>query len=532
MKHISLLFTVFKHVKNQKLTQVPNIVLNSLWIQNVTRSEAMREQLLIYVDFGTTLEDVQLLRNEMQAFVQDDKNSRDFQPDIDVEITGIAEMNKMELKVEIRHKSNWSNETVRAARRSKFMCALVLALRKIPINAPGGGGAALGSADQPTYSVAVSDAQAAAARDAFAKAKDEERLFPAQKPDPAPKSTTRGAVSGIDTPNISSPNLHDSATIPPLRYRQPPSESAVLTTLNSRHPAADTAANANDLIEPTAPKLIAHSIPGTDTPPDFDRSVSIEEVRGVLRRQSTRGKRKASTGSAVMIPPISETTSRYPPAPSTILDYDPYSYSAPPQQNQQQPLSQTRATPPRESPISTPTFSTPPPSQSQLPAQAQYHVSQLQNQQRPPPPTSAPRQAPQIQSSGASLVPATTTGTSPQPPPKTYLSTSNLSPEPESRSLPSDRAASPVRNPFQVSALRDQQGRGVPQMRRPVPGGNSFAQQSPQQSHVEAGGVMTGPGSAVGAVRPPRGDSLPVPKEDVRRKEQDVHVGNLVKPGK
>jgi hypothetical protein len=69
-------------------------------------------------------------------------------------------------------------------------------------------------------------------------------------------------------------------------------------------------------------------------------------------------------------------------------------------------------------------------------------------------------------------------------------------------------------------------------MRRPVAGGNSFAQQSPQQSHVEAGGVMTGPGSAVGAVRPPRGDSLPVPKEDVRRKEQDVHVGNLVKPGK
>lgn len=97
----------------------------------------MREQLLINVDFGTTLEDVQLLRNEMQAFVQDKDNSRDFQPEIDVEITGIAEMNKMELKIEIRHKSNWSNETVRAARRSKFMCALVLALRKIPIYAPG-----------------------------------------------------------------------------------------------------------------------------------------------------------------------------------------------------------------------------------------------------------------------------------------------------------------------------------------------------------------------------------------------------------
>jgi len=34
---------------------------------------------------------------------------------------------------------NWSNETVRAARRSKFMCALVLALRKVPDLSPGGG---------------------------------------------------------------------------------------------------------------------------------------------------------------------------------------------------------------------------------------------------------------------------------------------------------------------------------------------------------------------------------------------------------
>ena len=104
VKHISLLFTVFKHVNNHKLTQVPNIVLNTQWINNVSRSDAMREQLQLYVDFGTTLEDIQLLKNEMQAFVNTKDNSRDFQPDIDIEITGLAEMNKMELKVEIRHK--------------------------------------------------------------------------------------------------------------------------------------------------------------------------------------------------------------------------------------------------------------------------------------------------------------------------------------------------------------------------------------------------------------------------------------------
>jgi small-conductance mechanosensitive channel len=104
VEHISLLYTVFKKVDTQKLTQVPNIVLNSLWIQNVSRSKAMKEQLLMFINFDTTLEDIQLLKNEMQAFVLDKENCRDFQPDIDVEVTGIHEMNKLELRVEIKHK--------------------------------------------------------------------------------------------------------------------------------------------------------------------------------------------------------------------------------------------------------------------------------------------------------------------------------------------------------------------------------------------------------------------------------------------
>lgn len=104
VEHISLLYTIFKKVNTHKLTQVPHIVLNSLWIQNVSRSKAMKEQLLMFIHFDTTLEDIQLLKNEMQAFVLDKENCRDFQPDIDVEVTGIHEMNKMELRFEIKHK--------------------------------------------------------------------------------------------------------------------------------------------------------------------------------------------------------------------------------------------------------------------------------------------------------------------------------------------------------------------------------------------------------------------------------------------
>lgn len=522
VKHISLLFTVFKHVNTHKLTQVPNIVLNTMWVQNVSRSDAMREQLSIYIDFGTTLEDVQLLRNEMQAFVTDKENSRDFQPDIDVEITGIASMDKMELKVEIRHKSNWSNETVRAARRSKFMCALVLALRKIPINAPGGAAPLLGSADQPTYSVTVSDAQAAANREAAAKAQDAQRLFPvnkpdlpaksrpAEKPDPPAKTGQAGVTSGAE------PNMRDSVTPPPLRFRHPAaSESNALATLNSRRPAADTAHTPGDLLEPTTPNTVAHSVSTMDVP-DYDRTVSIEEVRGLLRRQSTRGKRRASSGAAKFPRPPVSTSNLAQPPPSLGLEYDPYAYtSQQPSRLAQPPKAQTppqsrNGPPPLAPPKDSPTQWPQPPqsalSQSQVHAQPQ--PGQLQNQQRPPPPAqSQPRQAPPIAPPAVSLQSSSPQSRSraasqsqPQPPPKPApINTSNLAPSPTDE--PSrTRTTSPVRNPFQINALRSQAQGTAPQLRRPVPGSGTASPREPGQIPATENGA--------GVVRPPRGDSL------------------------
>lgn len=137
VEHISLLYTVFRNVDDHRLTQVPNNVLNSTWIDNFTRANAMHERLTVPVAFDTSFAEIQALREEMEIFVRDKDNSRDFQPDIEIEVTGVGDLDKLELQVDIRHKSNWSNETVRAARRSKFMCALVLAMRKIPIRGPG-----------------------------------------------------------------------------------------------------------------------------------------------------------------------------------------------------------------------------------------------------------------------------------------------------------------------------------------------------------------------------------------------------------
>ncbi|KAL8697178.1 MAG: hypothetical protein Q9201_007265 [Fulgogasparrea decipioides] len=420
VEHISLLFTVFKQVATGKLTQTPNVVLNTQWIQNVSRSKAMKEQLLLYVHFDTTLEDIQLLKTEMQSFVRDKDNSRDFQPDVDVEVTGIAEMNKLELKVEIRHKSNWANETVRAARRSKFMCALVLALRKIPIYAPGGGDAPLGSSDKPTYSVTVSDEQAAAARDAYDKKKEEKRLVPSKKPDPAP-----------DTAVSSATDARDSAIPAPLRYRLPSlAETSALSDLNSRHPAADTARDVPDL-------EVDHSVEARASS-DTRRSSDIEETRALLHRQSTRGKRKTpSNVSPAKIPPsISETVPSTAAAPSTFSPQPPNTtplFPARPSgtETQYQPF------PPRTTSTHLPPLQFDSP-QPQYPTQQQHPVLQS--------PTSPMTEVP-------------------------------------SHSLPSMANSYQLDAMRSQQSLQNLHGQSPPQVRPPVPGGNnSFAREREEQA--------------------------------------------------
>lgn len=196
------------------------------------------------------------------------------------------------------------------------MCALVLALRKIPIYAPGGGDAVLGSSDKPTYSVTVTDGEAAANREAFAKTKEGKRLVPSKKPEEAEeveavKMPAKGPTSGFEAPHE-----RDSATPSPLRYRlSTRDETSALNTLNTRHPAADTANDPSDLIETEIPSS------GSSTPRDPHRSADLEEVRGLLHRESTRGKRKPVTNDGPpRIPSISEAST----GPGMDIDYQSY----------------------------------------------------------------------------------------------------------------------------------------------------------------------------------------------------------------
>lgn len=282
VEHISLLFCVFRHVQGPNVgrnCQIPNILLNSLWISNVSRSKAMTEQLTISIAFETSFDDLQILKNELVSFVTDKDNSRDYQPTVDLDVMGTTDQSNMTLLVEIKHKGNWANETVRRARRSKFMCALVSALKAVPIYPPGGAVDAVGSAALPTYTVTIPHNEVKEHAEEAAEAREKARLVPIKKP----------SETGL--------RLSPSAT----REKDSSAGTTLFGVISQEVKAGESLTNTNPASDPARDETWSRDDSGSSTVggrPSIDRQdinqQDLAEVRDVLRRESTRGKRKPS----------------------------------------------------------------------------------------------------------------------------------------------------------------------------------------------------------------------------------------------
>jgi Mechanosensitive ion channel len=361
VEEISLLYTVFRNVVDHRITQVPNVILNSNWIDNITRSKAMKERVTLAVDFGTTFADIQLLKAEMEDFVGDKDNSRDFLPDVEVEVFGVGNMDKLELRLEVHHKSNWSNEAVRAARRSKIMCALVLAIRKIPIYGPAGPDAALGDTSNPSYSVAISYEQAKKHQEKASEAKEAKRMIPtANMPELTSLVQAKGGVStGIDSTFSSATALYRGPSISSKNGARPIDRS---TTPVIDNPGRESV---NEI----------YRVPSATSQLAVRRS--NENDRAALLRTPSTGRRKESNSASPAVAPSlaagAALNAPLPPTPSQPVRYEDHSGSASPVGSQNGlynsnnpfigslPPQQPRPHPSSSSPISTPMQSHPQP---------------------------------------------------------------------------------------------------------------------------------------------------------------------------
>jgi len=195
VQHISLMYSVFRQVDSGSVVQIPNQINNNAWIKNFSRSKEMLERYEFAISAKTKFPAIEHLKAELQAFVLAPEHKRIFRREIDVELISVGNMKELQLRVEIRYKvnctqrcrcqgaitdemmkSNFANETLRKSRRSKFMCALLAALRKHDISSPGGGGPPpVGSWENPGYSVAITDPDAMEARNRYEASEEAKR---------------------------------------------------------------------------------------------------------------------------------------------------------------------------------------------------------------------------------------------------------------------------------------------------------------------------------------------------------------------
>lgn len=133
VKEISLLFTEFKKMEGH-VVQAPNSYLNTLFILNMRRSGGLAEALPIVIRFGTTLQQIDDLRQSLLEFVKAEK--REYQGNILTELRDVTEAYSLTLNVVFFYKSNWQNELLRLQRRNKFICALMISMQNLGIEGP------------------------------------------------------------------------------------------------------------------------------------------------------------------------------------------------------------------------------------------------------------------------------------------------------------------------------------------------------------------------------------------------------------
>ncbi|KAJ5900089.1 hypothetical protein N7495_004833 [Penicillium taxi] len=133
VKEITLLYTEFKKMQGH-MVQAPNSYLNGLFILNQRRSGALAEAVPIIIKYGTTIEQLDSLRQRLLEFVRSE--NRDYQGNLLTEMREVTENFSLTLNVVFFYKSNWQNEGLRMQRRNKFICMLMIALQEIGIEGP------------------------------------------------------------------------------------------------------------------------------------------------------------------------------------------------------------------------------------------------------------------------------------------------------------------------------------------------------------------------------------------------------------
>jgi small-conductance mechanosensitive channel len=120
VKEISLLYTVFTRVLDGSTVQAPNSVLNTLWIDNLSRAGPMTFTLNMILGLPeTSFDQLDVFIEMVSKFCLD--NPRDFQPDPFVYCTAYPDLDRVKLTCAVTFRSNFADGKLYSIRRSKVI---------------------------------------------------------------------------------------------------------------------------------------------------------------------------------------------------------------------------------------------------------------------------------------------------------------------------------------------------------------------------------------------------------------------------
>lgn len=135
VKEISLLYTVFTRVLDETVVQAPNSILNTVWIDNLSRSGPMTYVFALTLGIPeTNFKQVDDFTEIIEQYCRD--NSRDFLPDPFISYTALPDLDRVTLTCAVTFRQNFSDGFLYAARRSRLIQFLGRTIYDLKISIP------------------------------------------------------------------------------------------------------------------------------------------------------------------------------------------------------------------------------------------------------------------------------------------------------------------------------------------------------------------------------------------------------------
>lgn len=135
VKEISLLYTVFVRIGDGAIVQAPNSVLNTLWIDNLSRAGPQTFGINLTLGLPeTTLDQIERFKAQVEEFCQ--TNSRDYLPNPFVACTGLPDLDRVSLACSVTFRNNFSDGGVFSSRRTKLIHRIGSLIHELGLSVP------------------------------------------------------------------------------------------------------------------------------------------------------------------------------------------------------------------------------------------------------------------------------------------------------------------------------------------------------------------------------------------------------------